>query len=51
MASESSKALIYAAMIRIMIKRLAKIKPLWEWEWILRQALRNKSRSSNEKCT
>jgi putative transposase len=28
--TESSQALIYAAMIRIMIKRLAKVKPLCE---------------------
>ena len=28
--TESSQALIYAAMIRIMVKRLAKLKPLKE---------------------
>ena len=30
--TESSQALIYAAMIRIMVKRLAKLKPLKERE-------------------
>jgi putative transposase len=28
--AESSQALIYAAMIHIMVRRLAKVKPLWE---------------------
>jgi hypothetical protein len=41
--TESSQALIYAAMIHIMIRRLAKVKPLAEWELILRHALRYNS--------